>query len=354
MSMNEPPPLPPRARIGTWLTGWRGRASLWLARLLPSARIARGFLLWPLMVPRDRVLAPVLPAKSRSGAALMLVIAIMTFLAGLTAGAVHLVADASRDWSRAIAREMTIQVRPASGRNLDADVAMAADLARRQRVIEQVRVIDRREGEKLLEPWLGTGLDLGELPVPRLIVLRLASGSAFDLSGLRAALAERVPNALLDDHKLWLSRLKAMADTLVGIGLMILTLVLVATALAVAFATRGAMAGTAQIIDVLHLVGAEDAYIARQFQGHFLRLGLRGGAAGAIAASLFFLLGGFVFGRVAQAPGFEQVEALFGRFSLSVSGYLSVLVIGILVAVVTGIVSRVTVYRTLRGMEQGQ
>jgi cell division transport system permease protein len=119
-------------------------------------------------------------------------------------------------------------------------------------------------------------------------VLRLGNGPAPDLAGLRKALAERVPNAILDDHKLWLSRLKAMADTLVGIGLLILTLVLVATALAVAFATRGAMAGTAQIIDVLYLVGAEDSYIARQFQGHFLRLGLKGGAAGALAASAFF------------------------------------------------------------------
>ena len=254
----------------------------------------------------------------------------------------------------AIAREMTIQVRPAPGRNLEADVAAAADLARRQRVIEEVRVMDRREGEKLLEPWLGTGLDLGDLPVPRLIVLRLANGPAPDLASLRAALAERVPNAILDDHKLWLGRLKAMADTLVGIGLLILTLVLLATALAVAFATRGAMAGTAQIIDVLHLVGAEDTYIARQFQGHFLRLGLKGGAAGALAASAFFLVGGLIFGRGAQGTALEQVEALFGRFSLPFRGFLSVLVIGVLVAFVTGVVSRVTVYRTLRGMEQAQ
>ncbi|MBN8533727.1 MAG: ABC transporter permease [Rhizobiales bacterium] len=308
----------------------------------------------PLLVPRDRVLAPVLPSKSRSGAALMLVIAIMTFLAALTAGAVHLVADASRDWSRAIAREMTIQIRPAPGRIIEADIEAAADLARRQRSIESVRIMDRREGEKLLEPWLGTGLDLGDLPVPRLIVLKLANGPAPDLSGLRAQLAERVPNAVLDDHRLWLNRLKLMADSLLLIGLLILTLVLVATALAVAFATRGAMAGTAQIIDVLHLVGAEDSYIARQFQGHFLRLGLRGGAAGCLAAFAFFILGGLLLGRLTNTPGMEQVEALFGRFSLPLAGYISLVIIGVLVAVVTGVVSRVTVYRTLRGMEQGQ
>jgi cell division transport system permease protein len=335
------------ARIGETPAVFRGRAAPVLKQGLAAA-------LKPLLAPRDRVLAPVLPAKSRSGAALMLVIAIMTFLAALTAGAVHLVADASRDWSRAIAREMTIQIRPAPGRGLEADLETAADLAGRQRYIENVRIMDRREGEKLLEPWLGTGLDLGDLPVPRLIVLKLRSGPAPDLAPLRAQLAERVPNAVLDDHRLWLNRLKLMADSLMAIGFLILTLVLVATALAVAFATRGAMAGTAQIIDVLHLVGAEDSYIARQFQGHFLRLGLRGGAAGCLAAIAFFILGGLLLGQMSSAPGLEQVEALFGQFSLPFSGYLSVLVIGILVAVVTAIVSRVTVYRTLRGMEQGQ
>src|SRR5204862_307804 len=63
-----------------------------------------------------------------------------------------------------------------------------------------------------------------------------------------------------------------------GIGIVIL--VIAATALAVAFATRGAMAGNREIVEVLHFVGATDSYIARQFQKHFLSLGLRGGGIG--------------------------------------------------------------------------
>lgn len=297
------------------------------------------------------MLAPVLPAKSVAGRALILVIVIMTFLAGLTAGAVHLIADASSDWSGSIAREVTIQVRPLPGRDIEADVRLAADIAGRVRGIEAVRVFARGEGEKLLEPWLGTGLDLSELPVPRLIVLRIAPGARPDFGALKATLVERLPNAGLDDHRLWLGRLKAMADTLVLIGLAILALVLTATGLAVAFATRGAMAGTAHIIDVLHLVGAEDAYIARQFQRHFLGLALKGAALGGCLAILFYFLVSFSSARFATTPGAEQVEALFGRFSLPASGYLSVAAIGLIVSIVTAIVSRVTVYRTLSGQE---
>lgn len=296
-------------------------------------------------------LASILPARSIAGRALVLVIVIMTFLAGLTAGAVHLIADASSDWSRSIAREVTIQIRPVPGRDIEADVKTAADLARRVRGVDAVRIFDRQEGEKLLEPWLGTGLDLSELPVPRLVVMKFASGDAPDFAALKAEMAERLPNAGLDDHRLWLGRLKVMANTLVLIGFVILALVLVATGLAVAFATRGAMAGTAHIIDVLHLVGAEDAYIAREFQRHFLRLGLKGGLIGGLLAVVFYLVISISSGQFALNPGSEQIEALFGRFSLPLGGYASVLAIGLVISAVTAIVSRATVYRTLSGSE---
>jgi cell division transport system permease protein len=291
-------------------------------------------------------LTPILPARSITGRALMLVVIIMTFLAGLTAGAVHLIADASAEWSREIAREVTIQVRPLTGRDIEADVKTVAELAKATRGIASVRIFSREEGEKLLEPWLGAGLDLAELPVPRLVVLSL-DGTPPDWSTLKARLAELAPTASLDDHRLWLSRLKAMARMLVVVGIIILALVLVATGLAVTFATHGAMAGTAHIIEVLHLVGAEDNYIAREFQRHFLRLGLKGALIGGGLAVAFYLIVSLSSARFATTPGAEQVEALFGRFSLPGTGYLSVLAIALVVSALTAIVSRVTVFRSL-------
>jgi len=312
------------------------------ARLL---RLARGVPALEIFLSRS-ALTPILPARSITGRALMLVVVIMTFLAGLTAGAVHLIADASAEWSREIAREATIQIRPLTGRNVEADVAKVMALAKETRGIAGVRSYTREEGEKLLEPWLGAGLDLKELPVPRLVVLSL-SGEGADWSGLKARLAEAVPTASLDDHRLWLERLRAMARMLVIVGVIILALVLVATGLAVTFATHGAMAGTAHIIEVLHLVGAEDRYIAREFQRHFLRLGLKGALIGGGLAVLFYALVSLSSARFGQAAGAEQVEALFGRFSLPGTGYLSVLAIALVVSALTAAVSRITVFRSL-------
>ncbi len=124
--------------------------------------------------------------------------------------------------------------------------------------------------------------------MPRLIVLKLAPGASLDSGGLRQALSEKIAGASLDDHRLWLSRLATMAKTVVVVAVVIFLLVLIAMMLAVGFATRGAMAGSREIIEVLHFVGAADQFISRQFQNHFFRLGLRGGAIGGGMAILVF------------------------------------------------------------------
>ena len=297
---------------------------------------------------KDRQTALV-PEASISGRALIIVIIIMTFLASITAGAVELIATASASWSDDVAREMTIQVKPRSGRDLDADVSSAAEIARRVVGPARVRIYTRAESERLLEPWLGSTLPFDQMPVPRIIVLSTDAGAATpDLAQLRRLLADSVPTAALDDHRQWSARLVTMARALTFVGLLILLLVLAATGLAIAFATRGAMAGTREIINVLHLVGAEDRFIADEFQRHFLLMGLRGGLVGSGLAVLAFAGAGLLSSRWISTPQGEQIEALFGTFGLGWRGYAAIGSIAIIVAILTAIVTRLTVYKNLR------
>jgi cell division transport system permease protein len=203
----------------------------------------------------------------------------------------------------------------------------------------------------LLEPWLGSGLSLDDLPVPRIIVVRLAPGANADLAQLRKLLSERVAGASLDDHRAWVERMRAMAQTALIGGIVILLLMLGATVLSVAFATRGAMATNRNIIEVLHFIGAKDGYIAAQFQRHFLVLGLEGGVIGGVAAILVFALVriGTDWGR-ATASG-DQLAALFGNFSIGLEGYIAVVGQVLLIAVITAFTSRRTVHHTLEVIE---
>jgi cell division transport system permease protein len=152
---------------------------------------------------------PLVPAASIAGRALVTVIAIMTFLAALAAGSGVLVGEASRGWLDSVSREMTVQIKPVAGRDIEADVRRAEEAARAAPGVVKTRIFNKAQSAHLLEPWLGAGLDLGELPIPRLIVLELGPGR-FDPAALRRALAERLPNAMLDDHRLWMERLAAV------------------------------------------------------------------------------------------------------------------------------------------------
>jgi len=210
----------------------------------------------------------------------------MTFLAAVTTGGVAMVIGAASEWQSDIAREMTIQVRPTPGNDIDAQVLKAESIARATAGMGEVRTYTKAESERLLEPWLG-GLSLDELPVPRMIAVRVAPGAQVDAAALRQALATQVAGASLDDHRGWIDRMRRMAAAAVAGGLGIVGLVLAATILSVAFATRGAMASNRPIVEVLHFVGAKEAYIASQFQRHFLTLGLKGGVIGGITAIRF-------------------------------------------------------------------
>jgi len=298
-----------------------------------------------------RVATAIVPKSSIAGSSLIAVVAIMTFLAGLTCGAVTMIVSAASDWRSDVGREVTIQVRPATGRDIEADVRKVAELARTATGIADVRVYSKDESARLVEPWLGNGLHLDELPIPRMIVVRLRSGAAPNFSALRQTLAAQVPSATLDDHRRWIDRMRAMAGTAAAAGLAILLLVLVVTVLSVTFATRGAMATNRPIIEVLHYVGATDNFVSRQFQRHFLILGFKGGAIGGGGAILLFGLMQGMNAWVAGTPGGDEAEALFGSFSLGAAGYLAIFAQIVLMAVVTALASRRTVNRTLETVD---
>jgi len=298
-----------------------------------------------------RQATPIVPIDSIAGNALVAVIAIMTFLASLTAGAVVLVGAAASEWQSAVAREVTIQIRPTPRRDADADVATAAAIAGATPGISDVRPYTRSESAALLEPWLGTGLLLDDLPVPRVIVVKLASDRMPDLNSLRKVLADRIPGASLDDHRGWIDRMRGMANSALALGVGVMALVLAATVLSVMFATHGAMATNRPIVEVLHFVGARRAFIAAEFQRHFLVLGLKGGAIGGGMALLAFAVAHLLGSYFRGTAGEDQMEALFGSFSIGLTGCAAVIAQVGIIAMVTALTSRLTVQYTLKALD---
>lgn len=302
----------------------------------------------PPQSPAEKRRAPSLvPGASLAGSALTVIIAIMSFLASLTVGAVGMVRDAADTWQNQVLREVTIQILPAEGRDLDSAVRKAVEIARNTPGVTAATPYTEGDMKALLEPWLGKNVALEELPTPRLVVVQLDEDRTADLGALGARLALDVPGASLDDHSAWLERLKITGDTLAGFGLAILALVLCATALSVLFATRGAVAGNRDVVEVLHVVGARDGYIARAFGRRFLGLGLRGGLIGGVLAMILFAFADWSSGQ-SGAPG---SEALLGRIDMSFTGYLAILAVALFIAGLTAATSRLTVISHLRRLD---
>ncbi len=293
----------------------------------------------------------IVPREGVAGQALLTVIAIMAFLACLTLGAVYLVRETAQGWQTDISREITVQIRPFENVDLETSIRDASRLLLSQEGIGSVTVLDDDATRRLLEPYLGSGLQLEELPIPALMTVTIKDGATPDYAAISERLRSEIPGASLDDHRSWVDRLTSMARTTVLGGILVFVLVMTATVLTVVFATRGAMAGNKDIVDVLHFVGADRRFIAREFEHHFLRLGMMGAMTGGAAATFVFLALGFWSASMRSTPQADQMAALFGSFTIGFTGLLGIFVVAVSVAVLTGLTSRITVMRHVHQLE---
>lgn len=301
---------------------------------------------------RVRPMGSIVPPTNIQSNALAVVIAIMAFLACLTLGGVSMVRATAASWQSQISREITIQIKPGDQIDMDKALARARDIALNFVGTRDGQIMDEAATARLLEPWLGPNLDLKELPVPRLVVVTIDEQNPPDFEGMRAMLKEEVPQASLDDHRTWVDRLVSMAHTTVLIGLSVMALVFSAMILTVIFATRGALAGNRHIVEVLHFVGAEASFVGREFQKHFLKISLKGSAAGSLLAALVFAGLSFWQSRSLATPQSDQATALFGTFSVGYGGYLGIFATMLVIALLTTITARLTVMRTIHEIDQ--
>lgn len=300
---------------------------------------------------RVRPMGPIVPPTNIQSNALAVVIAIMAFLACLTLGGVSMVRATAASWQSQISREITIQIKPDDSLDMDAALAKARDIALGFVGTRDGQIMDDAATARLLEPWLGPNLDLKELPVPRLVVITIDEQNPPDFESMRAMLKDEVPQASLDDHRTWVDRLVSMAHTTVLIGLSIMGLVFSAMILTVIFATRGALSGNRHIVEVLHFVGAEASFVGREFQMHFLKISLKGSAAGSMLAALVFVGLSFWQSRSLATPQSDQAAALFGTFSVGYGGYLGIFATMLIIALLTTITARITVMRTIHEID---
>jgi len=297
-------------------------------------------------------LTPIVPQSDVRGTTLAVVITIMSFLAALALNGVNVIAIAAQDWTGQISREATIQIRSLPQQDMQQALAQTVDLVETFPGIAEVRILEAEETFEMLKPWLGQMVDWDDLPIPRLMSVKFEADFLPDVESLRALLQQNVPGSSLDDHHIWIDRLGSMAHSMVFFGIGIFCLILTAMVLTVVFATRSTLLNNAHIVEVLHFIGADSRFVARQFDGHFLRTGLKGAACGGGAALLLFWLVQIGSQRGWATPEGVQFSMFFGSFSFNLLHAVEVIVLVFFVAFLTMQTSRVCVLRQLREIDQ--
>jgi len=283
--------------------------------------------------------------RDGSGRFLPWIVALMVYLACLALAGTLVVRDAVMRWDRGLTGTLTVELPAASSGRDDGAIDAALTVLRSTPGVTRADPFDAKRTAALLEPWLGTAVDAADLPLPRLIDVQIEPRAGVDLDALRERLAAAVPGAQLEDHGRWLNRVLRTALAIEIMAGMVVALVGLAAVLAVIFATRTGLAVHHSIVEVLHLIGARDGYIARQFEWHALRLGIKGGLAG-LLLGILTLVG--IATAATQVGALDDAVRVLPALSAPAIEWVLLLLLPVAAGLIAMLTARITVLRALK------
>ena len=281
-----------------------------------------------------------------SGRFLPWLVAVMVYLAALALICALVMNRTISRWEQGLSGTLTVQIPPAAegadAAQQDEIVAAVTRALSQTPGVREAKPLERGEIERLLEPWLGAAAGLADLPVPALISVTLDPDAPPDLEALQRRVSEAAPEAVVDTHQAWLGKVRDLARSVQLIAIAVVALIGTCAVLIVAFATRMSLSVHSNVIQLLHLIGARDAYVASQFQSHALSFALRGGIVGLlIAIASIFLV-------QQTAAGSETL--LLPEFALQPLDWSALMILPVAIALVAMLTARITVLRTLGRM----
>ncbi|WP_051609575.1 cell division protein FtsX [Terasakiella pusilla] len=270
-------------------------------------------------------------------------IAFMVYLAALAVIATSIMQSISARWEMGVSDTLTVQIPPQKGMQQDQkQIEASLEILRAHPAVVLAAPVGKARVLELLEPWLGDAASLSDMPLPHLIDVTVRQDVPMDGQALIEQLNKVAPGATLDDHRVWLDRLIQMSRTLEWGAYLVLGLIATVSIGTVFFVTKTGLAIHHDVIEVLHLIGAQDSYIARQFAEHALYMGFRGGLLGLAVAGPTF--GGFAY-------LYHQVDrALLPQIDITALQWVAVLSLPFLSALMGYLTARSAVLNSLKKM----
>ncbi|NBX66205.1 MAG: hypothetical protein EBQ96_04330 [Proteobacteria bacterium] len=281
---------------------------------------------------------------------IMLVVVMMSVLSTLAVGGALTLAHLRSTWVDAVAGHITIEIPASDGQGLvrspdtlhEKATAAYAALSSTPGVT-RVDILDRRDVEKLVSPWLGEAVSTNDMPLPVLIGVTLSAPNDEALTqSIRSKVSAIDPPSIVETHQSWLADLRRFSLILLLAAGGMATITIACCIVAVAGAVAARLSEHQNDIDLLHVMGATDAYIGQEFVDSVVR---SVGGAAVIGTVL-----GLIFIKIGAAVAGEIQNAMLPAMAWKMADNLWFLILPALVTLLCYFAARFTVLRSLGTM----
>lgn len=287
--------------------------------------------------------------KGAGGTFLKILVGLMTFLAMLALAASFALSAMTDRWSSGLENKASIEI-PAEDNNgailTPEQMGRLGDqvynFVKSHPAVENVVRMQEEEIIELVSPWLGENLSFDNIPLPTILSISFKKKVAFDEKALEARLQTIAPQAKLDTHKGWLKDVLKFTGALHFAAVLITIVIGITTIIAVAGAVQSRMTIYYEELELLHLMGASDRYIARQLQRYMLLLSFQGALIGALVGGVILWIIGWLSGKmdISLLPDFTLNSVQLGFL----------LVLPLFIALLAMVTAKQTVLRVLQKM----
>lgn len=212
----------------------------------------------------------------------------MVFIAVFIMGTTLVCYSSLSEWNKSLSGSLTVQIPTynADGTQKDdilkTQIETTLTILRSTDGITGASVLSDEQIKALMSPWVGEKADLTALPLPKLIDVTIETGKTPDLDQIQSDLKEQVPDAQLDSHRIWLKNLIELGHGTIHLMILLISLLLITSAITVMYATRTSLSVHKPVISLVHMIGANDTYVALQYAWSSFKLTLIGGLLGFI------------------------------------------------------------------------
>lgn len=287
--------------------------------------------------------------KGSGGTFLIVLIALMSFLAVLALTSSFALSAMTDRWVSGLENQASIEI-PAEDKNGDfierqtlKNISVRLEgFLKTHPAVETTEIMGDEDIAQLVAPWLGEDMELSTMPMPGIITVKFKDNVTFDMSVLRKNIQDLAPTARLDLHESWLATVLRFTGALNFASILVSIVIGITTIVAVGGAVQSRIAIYKEELELLHLMGASDQYISRQLQRYILILCLKGAAIGVIVGFVILMIIGWFMGRLDLN--------LIPDFTLTKGQILALLLLIPLTALIGMVTARQTVLRALRLM----